>query len=388
MENSTEKRICQNCKCSFNIEPDDFSFYEKMCVPAPKTCPSCRFQLRMMFRNERTYYKRQCDLCKKNIISVYSQDASHPVFCNKCWWSDSWDGYSYGKEFDFSRPFFEQFKELLDSVPGIAIMNDNDIASVNCEYTYDWFYSKNCYMNVAGWHAENVLYSFHIEHNKDLMDSMHMRESELDYECMQSRKLARCSHCTYSSDCQDCFLGFDLQGCSDCVMCIGLRNKKYYIKNEQYSKEEYKNKIKELELGSYESVEKLKKEFRDFSLTFPHRYAYILKSVDSSGDFLVNCKNTKHSFMAINGENLKYMFGSDTSKDTYDCDMSGKSELCNNCLVADEAYGNMFSIFCMKSNNVSYSYLCPGSEWSFGCVGLKKATYSILKKNTQRKIMK
>ncbi len=377
---SGQARQCQNCKKEFVIEPDDFSFYEKIKVPPPTWCPECRLQRRLLFRNERTFYKRKCDLCKRDIIAVYPADTPFPVYCIKCWWSDNWDPGSYGRDFDFSRPFFEQFKELLNVVPALSIVNDEGISSINCEYTYDWFYSKNCYMNVAGWHAENVFYSYHIEHNKDIMDSAHMRESELAYECMQSYKIARSSFCTYCSDCTDCFLGFDLRGCSDCVMCIGLRNKKFCIKNVQYTKEEYKEKVRGLNLGSYQSIEILKKEFQTFSVKFPHKYAYILKSVNSTGDFIVNCKNSKHCFMAINGQNLKFMFGADSAKDSYDCIMTGKSELCIDCVVADEAYGNKYSVFCFKSNEVSYSHYCPSAEWCFGCIGLKKGSYAILNK--------
>lgn len=376
----SETRACQNCKNQFVIEPDDFGFYSKIGVPPPTYCSECRRLFRMMFRNDRTFYRRKCDLCGGNIISVYREDVAFPVYCQKCWWSDKWDPYSYGKEFDFSKSFFDQFKKLLDRVPSISIVNDNGVSSVNCEYTYDWFYSKNCYMDVAGWHAENVLYSYHIEHNKDLMDSAHMRESELTYECLQCYKLNRCSYCTYCSSCQDCFLSYDLQGCSSCVMCIGLRNKKYCIKNQQYSKEDYEKKIKELRLDDYDSVENLKKEFQDFSLKFPHKYAYILRSVYSTGDFVINCKNCKHSFMAIHGENLKFMYGTDTAKDTYDCDMTGKSELCYNCMVADEARKNLCTVFCFHSNDVAYSHYCPSAEWCFGCVGLKKGSYAVLNK--------
>ena len=95
---------------------------------------------------------------------------------------------------------------------------------------------------------------------------------------------------------------------------------------------------------------------------------------------MINCKNAKYSFMAINGENLKFMYGSDTGKDSYDCDMSGKPQLCNNCVVADEASENIYSVFCMKSRDVAYSHYCPSAEHSFGCVGLKKGSYSLFNK--------
>jgi hypothetical protein len=53
MEYIEEKKICQNCKKEFAIEPEDFLFYEKIKVPAPTFCPLCRAERRLTFRNER-----------------------------------------------------------------------------------------------------------------------------------------------------------------------------------------------------------------------------------------------------------------------------------------------------------------------------------------------
>ena len=105
---NSETRNCQNCKKDFTIEPDDFSFYEKIKVPPPTFCPECRFQRRMSWRNERTLYKRSCDLCKSNFISMYHQDTIFPVYCRECWYSDKWDPLFYGQDYDFSKSFFEQ----------------------------------------------------------------------------------------------------------------------------------------------------------------------------------------------------------------------------------------------------------------------------------------
>ena len=59
----SETKICQNCKKDFIIESDDFSFYEKMNLSAPGMCPDCRAQLRLSFRNERTFYKTRVKRC-------------------------------------------------------------------------------------------------------------------------------------------------------------------------------------------------------------------------------------------------------------------------------------------------------------------------------------
>ena len=66
----TETRNCQNCKQNFTIEPDDFSFYEKMKVPAPHVCPDCRFKTRATWRNEMSLYNSTCYITKNKIIAI------------------------------------------------------------------------------------------------------------------------------------------------------------------------------------------------------------------------------------------------------------------------------------------------------------------------------
>src|SRR3989344_6363911 len=141
-----ESRKCQNCRQEFWIEPDDFGFYEKINVPPPTFCPDCRQQRRMTWRNDYNFYKRECALCNNKILSIYSGDKPAPVYCPKCWWGDKWDARGFGKSVDINKPFFPQFKELLDRVPALAILNDDGIASANCRYTNYFPLGKNCYI--------------------------------------------------------------------------------------------------------------------------------------------------------------------------------------------------------------------------------------------------
>ena len=131
MERTTKN--CQNCKQQFTIEPDDFTFYQKMDVPAPKLCPQCRYIRRLLDRNEYNFYKRTCDATGKSIISIYRPDVPFPVYTQEYWKSDAWDALSYGLDFDFNRPFFEQYEKLRRTVPHLALVNSS---SVNSEYTH------------------------------------------------------------------------------------------------------------------------------------------------------------------------------------------------------------------------------------------------------------
>src|SRR3989338_456622 len=125
---NTETRQCQNCKTAFTIEPEDFAFYEKIKVPPPTWCPECRLQRRLSFLSLIHLYHRTCGLCGQLFITNYHPDAPFVVYCPQCWWSDKWDARDYGRDYDFSKSFFEQFRELWRSVPLIGLAVDLDTA--------------------------------------------------------------------------------------------------------------------------------------------------------------------------------------------------------------------------------------------------------------------
>ena len=376
-----ENKHCVNCKQDFVIEPDDFAFYEKISVPPPTFCPECRFQRRLLFRNERNYYRRKCDLCGENIIACYSADVPFPVYCVKCWWGDGWDPSSYGRDVDFSKPFLEQVKELFQTVPVLAIQNDNGIGSVSAEWSYDWAFSKNVYLCVCGWYTENTLYGYYLCYDRDVMDSYFVNNSELMYECVNCDKGYNCNYCTLCFGSSNCFLGYDLRGCSNCTMCVGLRNKQYCILNQQYSKEEYEKKLKELDLGKRSNFEKHRKEFQKLILEVPRKYAYNLKTVNSTGDLMIEAKNVKNCFYVIGPtENCRYFVSNDRARDCYDCNNSGNPELCYESVTPDNSRGSKFTVFCWKCTEAEYSNNCHSCTSVLGSTGLKHASYAILNK--------
>ena len=106
----SETKICQNCKQDFIIEPEDFSFYEKIKVPSPTWCPECRMIRRFSFQNTWNIYWRNCDKCGKKTMSRFSPEQKIIVYCQSCWWKDDWDGTENAMEYDPTRPFFYQLK--------------------------------------------------------------------------------------------------------------------------------------------------------------------------------------------------------------------------------------------------------------------------------------
>jgi len=375
-------RACQNCKKDFTIEPDDFAFYEKMKVPAPTWCPDCRLQRRISFRNERMLYHRACGLCGKNVISIYHPNDKNVMYCQPCWWSDKWDPLNYGKEYDFSRPFFEQYQELSNTVPRENLINAN---SVNSEYTNLAADNKDCYMLFESSNNERCNHCYWMQLSKDCLDCAFVNNSELCYEVFVAYN---CYKLFFSKECRDCTDSYFLQdcvGCSNCFGCMGLRNKQYHIFNKPYLKEEYlkilEEKKEQIKKGN---IEDLKKVFKEFALTQINKYAYIQKSVRSTGNYLLNTKNCIYCFHGDEAENCKYGYHIwRSAKDCMDASTAGRdAELVYESInVGMKNYNIKFGIQDWNGNNgLTYCESCSGSSNLLGCISLNKKQYCIFNK--------
>ncbi len=376
---NAENKICQNCKQSFTIEPEDSDFYKKMGVPPPTFCPDCQMQRLMIWRNERSLYKRK-DESGKDIISIFSADKPFTVYERKRWWADDWNPLDYGKEYDFSKPFFVQFRELLESMPLESVFNKNAVNSDYCNHTEDM---RNCYLSFASIWNENVSYSKLAVKSKDSLDVFSVDKSELMYDSIACEGCYNVSFSKYAYSCRDSAFLTDCRGCSNCFGCVNLRNKSYYIFNRPYTKEEYFEKLKEFDMGSFEGLEKIKAEYSEFIKQYPYRYAHITNCVNSTGEALWNCKNCKWCFDVVdNVENCKYIAnGGYNVKDSYHSYGVGLGELMYQ--VIDTGIGvskSAFAVVFRNGKDVAYLFDCYDSSNLFGCVGLRKKQYCILNK--------
>jgi len=380
-----ETKQCQNCHKEFTIEPEDFAFYEKIKVPAPTWCPECRDQRRIAFRNERSLYKRKCDLCGKEVVSRVSPDKAYPMYCQKCWWSDKWDPFTYGRDYDFSKPFFEQFKELLFSVPHISIFNAN---MVNSEWVNQETDDKNCYLNVGGHFNEDSAYNTYEIRGKDCFDNFWIFQSEL---CYENINCERCYRTLFSQNCFDCLsalFSYDCRNCQNVFGCAGLRNKQYYIFNKPCSKEDFQEFLKKNSLTSFKNFLSSKEKARKIWLSVPHRDTSVVKSVNSWGNFITESKNAKNCWNGEKIENSKHLYINGYLKDCYDCSSFGWGELCYEGAHSTGLYNSKFFLYTMgggtaekiSSSNLEYCLGVLTSHNCFGCVDLRDKQYCILNK--------
>ncbi|OGI95045.1 hypothetical protein A2917_01535 [Candidatus Nomurabacteria bacterium RIFCSPLOWO2_01_FULL_42_17] len=379
MQNETKN--CQNCKKDFTIELDDFSFYEKIKVPPPTFCPECRSVRRMVGANERVFYKRKSDLSGQDIFSMYPPEAPFPVYETKEFYSDEWDPYQYGQEYDFSRPFFSQFQELFNKVPRMALVRQG--FSINSEYTHRVHDLKNCYMVFRASDCEDSLYTYTARNVKNCVDCFNVNHCELCYECIDCNKCYKTRFSQECAECRDSIFLYACRNCSDCIGCVNLVNKQFCIFNKQYTKEEYFEKLKEFELNTDSGIVMMDVKFNEFRKKFPERAIMSLKSNKVSGNWFLNCENVKNSFGCMNLKDCKYIYFAFNEQDCMDHFQWGdSSELIYesaNCGINDSRI-----FFCSQcwtgAHDLYYCDSCPSSRYCFGCIGLKKGEYSILNK--------
>ncbi|MDP4007671.1 MAG: hypothetical protein Q8P68_00600 [Candidatus Peregrinibacteria bacterium] len=377
--------ITQTCRLSgvqFVISDLEQEFLRKMEVPLPTISPYERMRRRLSFRNERLLYHRKCDLTGKQIISSASQDKKYPVYCADAWWSDDWSPLDYGRDFDFSRPFFEQYFELRDQVPRLALQQQRPM--INSEYCNCASKNKNCYLCFSTNHCEDCYYGSWINFSKDCVDNENSLKNELAYE---TNDCESCYNCVYSEECHNCndvYFSKACIGCKNIIFCTNLKNKEYCIFNKKYSKDEFKKFKQEMNLGS-------NKKFSEHVATFEKmKSGMIVKEYHGTnnenvtGNHITNCKNSFWSYMVTDCEDathcasvevgvrncMDYTYWGGNAERIYECQACGY-----------DLFNLRFCNLCWSNcSDLTYCDHCFSSSDCFGCIGLKKAKYCILNK--------
>ncbi len=381
-----ENKNCQNCKKDFTIEPEDLNFYQKIDVPLPTFCSECRMQRRMAWLNFSALYKRPCDLCKKEHISMYHPDASVTVYCPDCWWSDKWEGLEYGIDVDFSRPFLEQFHEQFKRIPllSLSLNKDSIETSPYCNHAGSL---KDCYLLFNSNHAEESGYSYMVTSSNNIYNSGMIMQSNWIFDCRNTFMSSRCVGGRGNIiECIDTYFCRDCTNCQDCFGCVNLKNKKYHIFNKPYSKDEYFQKISEYDLSTPLGYEKAQNDAMDFWKTISPKPIYIESSVNSSGNYIFNSKNARHCYDVTGVEDCAYIQSIYNIPVTDSYDITGFGEgldLAYEGVIVGGKASNLKAVSeCgYDIRNVEYSKLIlNNSRDCFGSIALRGKQYCILNK--------
>ena len=369
---------CEHCGKEFSITEEELKMYQKVEIELPTICFFCRIKLHLSFWMFGKFRKGKSDLSGDSLITVLPENSRYPIYTLTEWHSDKWDAMDFGQDYDPNKSFFKQLQNLQERVPH---PHQNGIKNTGCDWCDDVWNCKNCYLARSMVDCEDLYYSYRNIRVKNSTDVVVCFDSERCFDSVNCYHSYKLFYSRKSRDCVDSYFLLDCRNCQNCFMCWNLRGKSYCIENIQYIKEEYEQKLKEFNLGSYQSIQNYKKHLEEIAKgEVVHRENFNLKIYNSDGDYLLDCKNCK---------NCNTM---SESEDCYNCIRNGwlKSDIdvCG-CMYL-ELSGNCSSCqpsgYCLKYSSWSssryseYLDLCLECEYCFGCVGLKKKKYCILNK--------
>lgn len=346
-------------------------------MPEPTFCPTCRLKRRLAFRNERSLYHRACDLCHRDIISMYAPDHDLTVYCPECFYSDRWDPMDYGRQYDFTKTFFEQWLHLQQSIPHLSLFQENTINSPWVNYELD---AKHCYLNVGGHLNQDCAYNQYALRCRDCFDNYWIKNSEYCYESIFCENCYKTWFSILCFDCRDTYFSFDCRDCSNVIGCSGLRHEQYHIFNKPVTKDEYEQFLADHSFGSHAAVASLRLQARELWKTTPQRAAFIEQSANVSGHIIRESKNCHHCVAVERSENVTHgMFLLDIH-DAADVTSVWGGELLYEVMGGAEQLSNIaLSTGVLRgSTNIRYSHLLANCHYSFGCINLRNKSYCIL----------
>ncbi len=381
-------KTCCQCQTGFEITEEDLAFYAKispvvdgktLLIPAPTLCPQCRQQRRLSFRNERFLYNRKCDLSGKALISQYPPDTVFPVYEKELWVAGNYE--IPFQNYDFSRPFFQQFQELQQRVPRPHIIQQG--REENSLYTNAASNNKNCYLLFSANFNQDCYYGAHVTSSRDCLESYNVHECELCYECLDCYN---CYNLKYAQNCLNCSGSAFLQNCSgvkNSLFCVNLRNKEYYIYNRPYTKDEYEKLAKKMLFHQRAGIEKYREGFHSWALSQVNPYRTGSNNENSIGNYISNTKNGYYIYECRKSEDLRYAECIVEGRDCMDVSYWGR-----NIELVYETQGTGYNSYNIRFShlvweNCSELFYCNVGNHlrnCFGCIGLRKKEYCILNK--------
>ncbi len=374
------QKNCKKCLENFEITNEDLEFYKKISpkfdgkvfeIPSPTLCPECRQQRRLSFRNERNLYKRKCDATWESIVSIYSPDKELKIYSSDFWWSDKWDALDYWIEFDFSKTFFEQFKNLQLEVPRISLFSQRTIDSQYTNQSYD---NKECYMSYAIWNCDRVFYSNSTTFTNVSIDVSYTKNSEKLYECNDCNNCFNSKFSSYSNNIRNSIFCLNCDNCSYCIWCVGLNNKDYCIFNKQYSKDEYQEYL------NTNNIKTIKNEFDNFKSSKKYINLKNIWSDNVSWSNINNSSNSYNCFDVYNLENCSYSSWIFDSKECFDCYWMWNANFIYEWISVENINKSLFNTIVSDSDNILYWDLNFNSSNLFWCIWLKNKQYCIFNK--------
>lgn len=283
----------------------------------------------------------------------------------------------YGRTYDKNISFFDNFSKILTQtvLPNIFHYREN----INSDFTDTAVDSKNTYLsNSVVLYSEDVLYSFMVRGEcRNILNSMYISSSsENIYSSRGVLESYKIFYSSYIQNSNNIYFSSNLIGCSECLFCNRLENKKYYIENIKYTESEY-----------FQKKAEILKDKQNFSLWYSQIETKWKNNISKNvtGNYVVQSENVEsgsYVFHTKDARNIMFVWAKEENRDIYDVFIlwgSGRSDLywVQSSWWSDKVY---CSACIGYSHAIYYSYFLEGCSFCLWCVGLKNKSFCILNK--------
>src|SRR6185503_9172030 len=149
-------------------------------------------------------------------------------------------------------------------------------------------------------------YNVTLLYSKKSFDCLNSKDCELCYYSINTNQSYKTFFSRNCTSCVEVWFSQDLVGCTNCFGCSGLRNKSYYVFNEQYNKEAYEAKLAEMKLDSWSGIQKARRQAEEMWQKSPVKYQHGVQVSHSSGDYLYNGTELFNCFFVGTAQNMRY----------------------------------------------------------------------------------
>jgi len=364
------ERICEMTGEKWFVDDEEIGWDKKFNVPPSPFSPRVRlWHLASFFSVYQWWWAKHFDTGEP-VLSYVHPATGIRVLPDKEWFTR--DFSTTNLSFEIDRPFFDLLRELQLKVPINATRNvkepENSVAMVSMG-------DKDSYF-VAASSSRGCLYlndSQNIEFSVDCNGAIDVSEG---YSLSHCVRMHRCKFSLESSDCLDSSFLFDCRNCEFCFGATNQRNKKYLFFNEQLSKENWEQRVKEVDLGDRLILTTTWQRFIALineQAVWPENFNQ--KTEGSIGEYLINSINCRFCYYGLGAAESYYCIGLVNARGNAFCTaIPGDNNLqcwggrSSNCKFSHTVTGCDDLEYCMNCYNCAHC---------FGCVGLQRKSFCI-----------
>jgi len=311
-----------------------------------------------------------------NQISRYPETERSPkVRANKMFEQERWNMLSYGQDHHSNSPFFDQFFQLRKEVPQGATIRQ--MAWENTTYADSVVASSHSYLSsMIINECSNIYYSFLVfDYCQNVFNSFRIQSyCENIYQSVGIIKSTNIFFSQYCENSSDIRLSSNLIWCHHCLLCHGLQNQSYYIKNQKVTKEQFQKAKKILQDTPQAIIEtKLPRKGENRSSEW------------CTGKWITNSSRVKRGYFINRLYHWRNVIGvgwSNQEKNFYDVFDGGVN---SSDMYANEwTWSNSNNIYCCsqveQSSRCFYSFNLVNCSFCLGCIGLQNKSHCIFNK--------